>query len=192
MAQPPTNRSHAEILLSWGIESLKTYVREVLPYLETRISENTDDPDNWVRADGSLSERELLRSAYDVALYSVNERLNAIVDGMLLHVARLHEDAKPNEHMGAQNRSRAMLMHTIEQEHNIRLRFISGWNVVEKVRDDANATKHRLGTTLVYHSELGINELTTAKLTPNDAHERIQVVESWLREIIRVTEKHTI
>lgn len=192
MVQSRINRSRAEILLSWEIEGLKTYAREVLPYLESRISENTDDPDDWIRADGPLSERELLRSAYDVALYSVNERLNAIVDGMLLHVARCHEDAEPKEQMVAQNRSRAILMRTIEQGDNIRLRFISGWNVVEKVRDDANATKHRLGTTLVYDSELGINELRTAKLTSNDAHERIQAVESWLREIIRVTEKQTI
>ena len=192
MAQSPINRSRAEILLSWEIDGLKTYAREVLPYLESRISENTDDPDDWIRADGSLNERELLLSAYDVALYSVNERLNAIVDGMLLHIARSHEDAEPREQVGAQNRSRAILMRTIEQGHNIRLRFISGWNVVEKVRDDANATKHRLGTTLVYHSGLGINELRNAKLSSNDAHDRIQAVDSWLREIIRVTGKNTI
>ena len=106
-----------------------------------------------------------------------------IVDGMLLHIARSHEDAEPKEQVGAQK---------IEQSHNIRLRFISRWNVVEKVRDDANATKHRLGTTLVYHSGLGINELRNAKLRSNDADDRIQVVDSWLREIIRVTEKNTI
>lgn len=115
-----------------------------------RIYRSVYYPDYWIRTDGSLSERELLRSAYDVALYSVNERLNAIVDGMLLHVARSPEDAELKEQLGAQNRSRAILMRTIKQGHNIRLRFISGWNVVEKVRDDANATKHRLGTTLVY------------------------------------------
>lgn len=192
MAQSPINRSRTELLLSWEFEGLKSYAREVLPYLESRISENTKDPDDWIRPDGSLSERELLRNASDVALYSVNERLNAIVDGMLLHAARGPEDAEPKEKVETQSRSRATLMRTIEQVHNIRLRFIAGWNVVEKVRDDANATKHRLGTTLVYHGELGINELRTVKLAPIHVHERIQAVESWLREIIRATEKHAI
>jgi hypothetical protein len=111
---------------------------------------------------------------------------------MLLHAARIDEDLEPQEQAGAQNRSRAILMRAIEQAHNIRLRFISGWNVIEKVRDDANATKHRLGATLVYHNELGINELRSVKLTPNDVHDRIQAVDSWLREIIRVTEKNTV
>jgi hypothetical protein len=149
-----------------------------LPYLESRISQSFEDLDNWIRPDGSLSERELLRSAYDVALFSINERLNAIVDGMLLHAARSDEDLEPQEQAGAQNRSRAILMRAIEQTHNIRLRFIPGWNVIEKVRDDANATKHRLGTTLIYHNQLDINELRTVKLTPTDVHERIQAVES--------------
>lgn len=188
MSQAPVKRSHAEILLSWEFEGLKTYAREVLPYLESRISQSFEDLNNWIRPDGSLSERELLRSAYDVALFSINERLNAIVDGMLLHAARSDEDLEPQEQAGAQNRSRAILMRAIEQTHDIRLRFIPGWNVIEKVRDDANATKHRLGTTLIYHNQLDINELRTVKLTPTDVHERIQAVESWLREIIRVTE----
>ena len=192
MAQFPVKRSRVEILLSWEIEGLKTYAGEVLPYLESRISQTPEDLDDWIRPDGSLSERELLRSAYDIALFSVNERLNAIVDGMLLHAARIDEDLEPQEQVGAQNRSRAILMRAIEQAHNIRLRFISGWNVIEKVRDDANATKHRLGGTLAYHNELGINELRSVKLTPNDVHDRIQAVDSWLREIIRVTEKNTI
>jgi len=178
--------------LSWEFQGLKTYAREVLPYLESRICQSPEDLDDWIRPDGSLSERELLRSAYDVALFSVNERLNAIVDGMLLHAARSDEDSEPEEQAGAQNRSRAVLMRVIEQTHNIRLRFIPGWNVIEKVRDDANATKHRLGATLIYDNRLGINELKSVKLTPTDVHERIQAVESWLGEIIRVTEKHAI
>jgi hypothetical protein len=192
MALSPIKRSHAEILLLWEVEGLKTYACEVLPYLEGRISENTEDLDDWIGQDGSLSERELLRSAYDVALFSVNERLNAIVDGMLLHAARGDEDVDLQEQVVAQNRSRTLLMRAIDRAHNIRLRFIPCWNVIEKVRDDANATKHRLGTTLLYHNELGINELRTVKLTPNDVHERIEAVESWLRAIIRVTKKHTI
>ena len=191
MARSSIKPSRAEILLSWEIEGLKTYAREVLLFLESRISQSPEDLDDWIRPDGSLSERELLRSAYDVALFSVNERLNAVVDGMLLHAARSDEDLEPRDQAGAQNRSRATLVRAIEQAHNIRLRFISGWNVVEKVRDDANATKHRLGTTLIYRNQLGINELRTIKLSLNDVHERIAAVESWLREIIRVTEKHT-
>ena len=95
MGRSSRKRSHAEILLLWEVEGLKTYACEVLPYLEGRISENTEDLDDWIGQDGSLSERELLRSAYDVALFSVNERLNAIVDGMLLHAARGDEDAGP-------------------------------------------------------------------------------------------------
>ena len=192
MARSPINQSHAEILLSWEVDGLRTFAREVLPYLESRISENTEDLDDWIRPDGSLSERELLRSAYDVALFSVNERLNAIVDGMLLNAARREGDEEPEEQAGTQNRSRAVLMRLIEQAHNIRLRFIPGWNVIEKVRDDANATKHRLGTTLIYDNRLGINELRTVKLTLAEVNQRIEAVESWLREIIRVTQKHTI
>ena len=69
-------------------------------------------------------------------------------------------------------------MRAIEQTHNIRLRFISGWNVIQKVREDANATKHRLGTTLIYDNRLGINELRTVKLTLADVNERIEAVES--------------
>jgi hypothetical protein len=109
MAQSPVKRSRAEILLSWEIEGLKTYAGEVLPYLESRISQTPEDLDDWIRPDGSLSERELLRSAYDIALFSVNERLNAIVDGMLLHAARIDEDLEPQEQAGAQNRSRTIL-----------------------------------------------------------------------------------
>ena len=127
MAQSPVKRSRAEILLSWEIEGLKTYAGEVLPYLDSRISQTPEDLDDWIRPDGSLSERELLRSAYDVALFSVNERLSAIVDGMLLHAARIDEDLEPQEQAGAQNRSRAILMRAIEQAHNIRLRsFLVG------------------------------------------------------------------
>jgi hypothetical protein len=176
-------------MVHWEIDTLACLLREALPFFEKR-GRAAGAPDvEWLTPQGRQSEAYMLLDCKRIALECVVEHLNNLVDSILLAIHRRSPDEPdPRQQLHSQGLSRSALTKAIESHHRVTLRCIPGWDLVEQVREQANALKHRGGLTLLARPDLGMNEILTTRYTREEADALMQGVRDWLVRIIAATE----
>ena len=182
-------RSRLDLLVDWKIGAIDRFLGEAYDYFGRRILEAGGADGDWITPEGRLTEPQTLVECQRLVLESSIQELNNLVDSILLALVwRATEEAEPADLAESQRTSRASLEKAIEKRYGCPLRFIPGWDVVERLREQVNAIKHRSGMTLRYRGESGFNEIVTVRVSPEDVRESIRATRNWLVGVIKATE----
>jgi len=184
-----TQRSRLDLLVRWEIDVIDRFLHEGVPFFERRAKEAGGPESEWLTPDGRLTEPQSLLRCRQLVLEFVLQYLNSLVDAILLALLwRVREDPDPIEQARNQTLSRASVVRTLESHYKVHFRFIRGWHIVEKLREESNALKHRAGLTLVPDEALGLNQLFGVRPSVPEIEEDIGVIRDWLLAVISATE----
>lgn len=180
--------SRIDILIKWGVQPIRCFLEEVPFHFEQRAAAvaNAAEPDYL--PDGQLGQREVYAAARSLSLASVVERLNALVDEVLLTLAsRLlpSEWALTNR---AMSRTRKQLLDAIAHESGTDLASLPGWSQVEAIREATNSLKHRGGMSLPEPGPHGVPVFRNAQLEVEALRQSIDDVSAWLLALWHATE----
>ena len=181
-------RIRFDIFLAWELDPIERFLDEAPAFFEKRADESGAPAAEWMSAEGTLTDAQIYLAARSLSLAAVIYHLNAVVDYALLALAtRL---LSPERKLTAQalSRSRTQLTRSIEQEYRVHVRFMPGWHQVEQLREDANALKHRGGSTLPEETPMGIPLFRQVEVTPEVLHERLAGAREWLVALWQATE----
>lgn len=181
-------RSRFDIAISWEIDAIELFLKEVPTFLERRVEEAGGRGQQWLTAEGRLTLPWLFDRAKSLSLEGVIDQLNNLVDGALLALCNRLEERSAEELLSMQSLPRATLVETLEKSYRVGLRFLPGWIAVEKTRADANALKHRGGMTIIPPNELGLVEIKSVRPTLEEIGERVAGVREWLFALWQATE----
>ena len=177
-----------DLMIEWGIQPIRSFL-DVVPEHLDYLRSQTHDGDPIFLSNGKLSRHESLKSARQVSLIAVVERLNALVDEVVLMIAnRISPESSLTRE--ALSRSRHQLLKVIEDAYSIHASDLPGWSAVEVVREDANSLKHRGGVPLPEKGSLDTVFIPSRNLQLDVEVLRIILndIERWLLSLWRVTE----
>lgn len=183
-------RSRIDIWIEWGIQPIRCFLEEV-PFHFEQLAASADvvmEPD--FLPDGRLGKRDIFNSARALSLVAVVERLNALVDEVLLVLASsiLHPHWSLTSR--AMSRSRKQLLDAIAHEYGVDVANLPGWSQVEAIREDANSLKHRGGIRMPEDGpgSIGIPIIQRVQLDVDALQGAIEDVRMWLLALWSATE----
>ncbi|HBI24344.1 MAG TPA: hypothetical protein DDX84_09150 [Nitrospiraceae bacterium] len=176
-----------DIWIAWGLQPIRCFLEEVPFHFEQRAAAVAKtEPD--LLPDGQLGQREVYTAARNLSLAAVLERLNALVDEVLLMLAgRLlpPEWALTNH---AMSRTLKQLLDAIARKYDVDVASLPGWSQVEAIREGANSLKHRGGILLPEPGALGLPVHRSVTLDVESLRQTIYDVSSWLSALWKATE----
>lgn len=185
--EPKKQRSRLDLLVRWEIAVLDRFLHEAASFFGSRACEAGGAAAEWLTPEGELTEAQLLLRAQQLVLEATLHQLNNLVDSTLLALV-WRTDPDPVEQAARQGMSRASLVKALETTYGVHVRFIPGWHIVERVRDDSNALKHRAGLTMILREDIDLNEIRAVRPNLPDLEELVRGVEEWLMSLIVKTE----
>ncbi len=171
------------VYVAWELQSLEALVTLCYSHLSRPGIESRTDP--MVASDGRLTEFTVVAGAAQMLLECAVQQTNNLIDGILLVLANgIVGEPSPQELIAGQRRPRKKLEALIADHIGGPLDALDGWDVVQRVREDANALKHRLGVTMEVNHAMGIVDASSVQLTEAEVVELIAGVRRWLHAVI--------
>ena len=171
------------VYVAWELQSLEAMVTLGYSHLSRPGIELRTDP--MVAPDGRLTEFTVVAGAAQMLLECAVQQTNNLVDGFLLALANtIAQDPSPEELIAGQRRSRQKLETLIADHIGVPLDSLDGWDAVQRVREDANSLKHRLGVTMELNPALGIVDASSVQLTEAEVVDLIAGARRWLHAVI--------
>lgn len=159
--------------LEQEVIALKLFFDEVPTFLRERTA--------GAALAGHPEIRDAYRMAQTIALEGGVHLLNSLVDGALLILAnRTRGTDIEAQDMG---RSRKTLEGEIEARLGVKLSGLTGWDDVDKIKQDANALKHRNGLTFAEGVDAPLTVTDDVNVTAEYLLKRVVGARVWLLEI---------
>jgi hypothetical protein len=177
-----------DIWIAWGVQPIRCFLDEVPFHFEQLAAALPKTTEPGFLPDGQLGQREVYAAARSLSLAAVVERLNALVDEVLLMLASRILPSEWALTSRSMSRTRKQLLEAIAGEYDVDVARLPGWSKVEAIREDANSLKHRGGMSLPEPGPLGLPVLRSAELDVEALRQTIDDASSWLFALWKATE----
>lgn len=173
-------------MIRWEIDPIERILKEVPAFLSKRAHDARSAAGSGSPSSKRLSDEDSYLAAHRLTHESVVYHLNAVIDWVLLALATRVLPPEQRMTPEALSRSRAQLIRAIERQYQIDVKQLRGWDQIERLREDANALKHRGGINLLESSPMGIPR--SARVTLESLGDRLAGARDWLLHLWNSTE----
>jgi len=177
-----------DLFIAWEIQSIQRFLDEVPEFLARRAAAEEKGETTSITKAGLLSDAETWLAARTLAHEAVVYCLNALVDWVLLALAARILPDRWASTAKALCRSRQQLIKAVEEHYGIDVRALPSWSQVDSLRENANAFKHRGGSSLPTPTEFGIPFYRRPDLSQESLCAQVAAVNEWLLALWQHTE----
>jgi len=169
-----------KILLIWEFQIIENFFLKTPEFFVSEKAHN-----NSFSADGGLSDSEVsigtLNLTYELTIIKLN---NTVDFALLLIINHILPEVDNLKERNKRMRFSRSDMLTLVSQHGVNYRTIPGWEVVEIVKEDSNALKHRGGMQLYKDTEFNIPVSENVMFEKQSIELKIQEVKKWIFDLI--------
>lgn len=174
-----------DILIGWEIDSVRALADQGFAHFGELACSADPLEESFLNEDGSLKNAAIYGGCQQIVLEASMQHLNSVVDGALLAISNhLVGEVPPEVFVKRQRTSRSVLQKEIAAALDCDLSSLAGWAEVDRLREEVNALKHRMGSTSVFRSDLGMIEGQSVRPSLGDVNHYIEFVSIWLEALV--------
>lgn len=168
------------VWIKWELSTIRYLFETVLPHLHDLATVAQSEDSSHFNEDGTFTKFSLALGAREMTLDAVMYELNALVEYMLLAFAG---SALPSEERltpEALRKSRKSLAATVGQYYEVDLSKLPGYSLVEELREEVNALKHRGGLLMPQPTPMGIPIIQRVEKNQHKVESYLTATEQFL------------
>lgn len=179
--------SHSRLVIEWEIAPLRLLLEEVVPHVSGLVREREVPGELGILADRRLSPAATTSAAATLVVVGVMHQLAALVETCLHHLAGRFDAEGQSFLLTERSPSWHSSLKTVERECTTRASLFPGWQEVQTLRAEMNASKHQGGFLFVGDP---LPHVRTVATTLGDPERKLDEVEAWLVSITDVVDLH--